>query len=1009
MLEAIIGKWLAGRLLNCAWDQVKAASHQPELLNAFEAACGKGAQESPILFSDYTASALNISATQGENLATRLQESFGTASFPTPEALAELLVQSWRLRKEALKPEEAAPLFQETENIVRPFLQRLADLFFRELALVESLRSPFVISALQRISADSAELVAQQRLAETNEELRQATDIIPEPIKVLLDEARGLADEGHYTAARAKCQQALHAAQEQRHPLAEIKAKIGIASTFRKDDPDTARPLYRECLEQLRTTHSERLREEVLGQLGDLEALSGNLLEGKALLTEALEIARSLEDRTRIAASIQSLAWIANGEGKTDDAIKLFEEAILLFMTEYQRHEPATEKKAMRGLGACFNNKSLAHKHQTDLIGALASLEQAIAWFRKSESKDDLATALFLLAEARFAEAKWQEGTEHLEESLKIATELDDYIWMSRCLDLFGKLNYMLGRRTEALDAFENALALMREKGKPDQAVDCLGKVARFYAENGQKDEARKLLNEAKDLSEKHELLEDYADSILELAKLEEGDDSDPKRAAAATEAVGVLGKLLLRAQVKGRRAFLMGRIGALHQQLGSSDEALDWFQQAKQVFEEIGDVHGIVNCYGSIAEIRHKQEKPDEEMVSYQHILALARGKPMPDLIAGTKINMGNALMSYGRFREAKQLFEEAADLCDKHRLRKFQPVLLSNLERVQHFIESYKPATLDFQQLMGELHELVTFFPEAKDSILRFWYYARDVELHANCRSLVGVKLFIVEDDTLEFLEVVEKFAAYTDLNLQAVNTKFPGWVFDVVPYPKNKILPKRVAVPAVREDADGTKYVAFMRGGLHWPYSLCSDEVHSKESGQTGVIIAGQARGLPPQAHDLMLGHSVDELVSKKVFFFPVEQSVLDERLLNDLRLAKEQGLIPLYRDRLPDSEDVEVVASIPARFPVITPAVAKKLRSQISLVKRKLVRALSVSEQEAVETLGEVAEKLESIDSSNRSKDAVSVTLYLLRHLFRGVTEHHVAMVRQTTGENSVAAP
>lgn len=1002
MLEAIVAKWLAGRLLNCAWDRIKAASRQPEFLNAFETACGNAAQENAALFSECTASALNISETEGEgeNLAICLQECFGTASFPTPEALAERLIQSWRLRKETLKPEEAAPLFRETEDTVRPFLQRLADLFFRELALVDSLRNPFVVSALQQISADSAELVAERRLAEAKEKVKHAQEEIPEPIQTLLEEARQLADEGHYVTARAKCEQALHGAKERRHSLAEIKAKVGLASTFRADDPDTARPLYRECLEQLRTTHSERLREEVLGQLGDLEALSGNLLEARALLTEALEIARRLEDRLRIASNLLSLALAADGEGRLDEAIKLFEEATVLFMAEYQRRDAATEKKAMRGLGVCFNNKSLTQKHQADLIGALTSLEQAVTWFQKSESKDDLTKALFLLAEAKFADAKWQEGAEHLRESLKIATELDDYIWISRCLDLFGRMNYTLGKQTEALNAFESALAMIREKGKPQHALDFLGKVARFYATKGQKDEAKKLLNEAKDLSEKHELLEDYADSILDLAKLEEGDGANEKREVAAREAIRALEKLLLRTQVKGRRAFLMGRIGALYQRVKSLDEALNWFQQAKEVFEEIGDVHGLANCFGSIAEIRHEQEKPDEELESYQHILTLARGKPMHHIIAGTKINMGNSLVSYGRFRDAKQLFEEAAAICEKHHLREFQPALLSNLERVQHFLDSYKPASLDFQQLLSELHELVAFFPEAKDSILRFWYYTRDVELHANCRSLAGVKLFIIEDDTSKFLELVDKFAAYADLNLHAVNTKFPGWGFDAVPYPKNKPLPKRVVLPAVTEGADGIRYVRFVRGGLHWPYSLTSDEARSKESGQTGIIIAGQAKGLPPQAHDLMLGHPVDELITKKVLFFPLERSVPEERLLNDLRVAKEQALIPVYPEHLPDSEDVEVVASIPARFPVISPAVAERFRSHVSFVKRKLVRVLSSRKEEAVEALADAAGNLEKIASLSSSKEAVSVNLYLLSYPVRGVTECHAAVVRQT---------
>ena len=193
---------------------------------------------------------------------------------------------------------------------------------------------------------------------------------IPDDIEAMFDEAKKLADEDHYAEAQAKYEEVLkHPATS--CPLSRIKAKTGIASILRINDPDSARPLFRECLDELRITPSERLREDVLSRLGDTEALSGNLLEAKALLTDALEIARFRKDRLRIAEDITALAWVAEGQGKLDEATKLFDQATELFMAEHQRHDPATEKEAMRGLGACFNNKSITQKHKSDLVGSL--------------------------------------------------------------------------------------------------------------------------------------------------------------------------------------------------------------------------------------------------------------------------------------------------------------------------------------------------------------------------------------------------------------------------------------------------------------------------------------------------------------------------------------------------------------------------------------------------------------------------------------------------------------
>ena len=146
----IVGKWAAGRLLNAVWDAAVSVGKRPELLICFEAACTVAAEEFPELFSEYSADALAISP-DDVNLAARLQETFGTRDFPRPRELSAMLLDSWRRRRAALLPSDAAPLFQKTEAEVMPFLDRLGELFFRELANNDELRNPFIVSVLQEM------------------------------------------------------------------------------------------------------------------------------------------------------------------------------------------------------------------------------------------------------------------------------------------------------------------------------------------------------------------------------------------------------------------------------------------------------------------------------------------------------------------------------------------------------------------------------------------------------------------------------------------------------------------------------------------------------------------------------------------------------------------------------------------------------------------------------------------------------------------------------------------
>lgn len=120
------------------------------MLICFQAACTAAVEEFPDLFSGYSADALAISP-DDVNLADRLQETFGTRDFPRPRELSAILLDSWRKRREALRPSDAAPLFQKTETEVKPFIDRLSELFFRELANNDELRNPFVVSVLQEM------------------------------------------------------------------------------------------------------------------------------------------------------------------------------------------------------------------------------------------------------------------------------------------------------------------------------------------------------------------------------------------------------------------------------------------------------------------------------------------------------------------------------------------------------------------------------------------------------------------------------------------------------------------------------------------------------------------------------------------------------------------------------------------------------------------------------------------------------------------------------------------
>lgn len=151
----IIGKWIAGKLLGFGWDAVKASFRPPPIVIAFEKACTGVVKENSHLIDSYSAQALGSSGglPDEESLWYRLEKSFAANNFPDIEHLTEMLVESWRTRKNTLDPSEASEFFSLPEDIIRPIIRSISERFFVELAQMQELTNPFIIQQLQRIPA----------------------------------------------------------------------------------------------------------------------------------------------------------------------------------------------------------------------------------------------------------------------------------------------------------------------------------------------------------------------------------------------------------------------------------------------------------------------------------------------------------------------------------------------------------------------------------------------------------------------------------------------------------------------------------------------------------------------------------------------------------------------------------------------------------------------------------------------------------------------------------------
>ncbi len=153
MIPELVGKLLAGKLLGIGLDAIKTSFRQPRMIEAFEAACIEIVKEDCEVFNEYTAQALGspVGMPDEESLWIRLEQSFADHSFPDIQHLTEMLVDSWKARKNLLLPSEASDFFSLTEDAIRPIIQRVSERFYTELSQIPEFAYPFIIQELQKL------------------------------------------------------------------------------------------------------------------------------------------------------------------------------------------------------------------------------------------------------------------------------------------------------------------------------------------------------------------------------------------------------------------------------------------------------------------------------------------------------------------------------------------------------------------------------------------------------------------------------------------------------------------------------------------------------------------------------------------------------------------------------------------------------------------------------------------------------------------------------------------
>jgi tetratricopeptide (TPR) repeat protein len=879
---------------------------------------------------------------------------------------------------------------------------------------------------------------------------------IPDSIQKLIDRANKLTDEDRFGEGIPVLEKGLKAATEAKHKSAEakIRLRLGHALFEGREDCAAAEEHFRKAL-GLAGELPSVTRHSALHGLTDMLLWAGRLDEAGAVVHTSLEVARSLGDQDSIARSLISLALLERSLGHAetaethlDDAIRVFHQLALTLKGE-KRQENA------HALAVCYQNKAQLKRDDGKLEEVLALHAKVEELHRESGDKLNSGKIHLLTGKLHCANADTENGFQCFKQAALIFKKLKNPVWMGRVHECAARLYAQHERWEESLKAACSAIAAFKDAGRGGERTHAIILAARLTArwhewglrenvrwqiheisKNAPKDkeaeimaacsaqmrrvhdqideqvrnhpDIRLLLDEARKLSEKEQLHEEIADCLLAEMHLTTRKEDKEKRQQFLEGAIAAMKKALDSTSVPKRRGHIMGELSALFRSLRNKTESMLWLRRAGEIFEQSGDVFGLANYHGSLAELHRENGSLEDEVAAYKKVLELTGGRSFHQLAAGARINLAASFRFRGDFDKALALLAEAETICERHQMKDFIPAIARNRGDIETEQRAGQAAAHTLPQMLCSLHQLLRYKPENAVAYLAFWYFAWKTELMAVFRSGPGVSLMLVTDELPRFMEFAAKFSNLADHFLMAT-TQEPTVVAEkqVLAIPPTWRFPasfpflgiRKVKTQPTEEEPNAEAEADAGPPNIHLsgpatmlpPYMFVS--VPSDVPGE-GHVSTLNTPHLPQEAIDLMTRWPIKDLIRRRAVWFPSPRHDSDDAFLTDLRVGHERGVFPVYFDRLPTSDTVTAVGGV--RIPIPASALKSGAQALTEKWKRALLKITRLKKDEAQAALLDLPDTF-SIGGNSEVASHLEVRLFEFTEIGVKVI-HPVLLVR-----------
>ncbi len=234
-------------------------------------------------------------------------------------------------------------------------------------------------------------------------------------------------------------------------------------------------------------------RARTLNALGTVSHEIGDYSESEALLTEALQIFRTLDDEVGQALVLNNLGWVACEIGAFEEARRLSREAL----------ELNRQVGDVRGQSLALNNMGWAATYQSHLREALTLNRESARLRRVAGDRRGLGFSFVNLGWVYRLQARYDESFRHLEDALAIFREIKDTQLEGFAVGMRAGVLWDTGDHQRALEGMTLSLDLWRQCGNKWGVGWSSCALAMICLELEMKDEAEECAQAALDICKK--------------------------------------------------------------------------------------------------------------------------------------------------------------------------------------------------------------------------------------------------------------------------------------------------------------------------------------------------------------------------------------------------------------------------------------------------------------------------------------------------------------------------